>query len=96
MNSAALRFVPKEDLEKEGYGQYLRIFAKKKAITLTGLHDSCRGVSVAAELISLSSSKVSRTISSEFELQTEGHTFIPDEGLSRRRLARGAIRRLKI
>ncbi len=30
MNSAALRFVPKEDLEKEGYGQYLKLFAAKK------------------------------------------------------------------
>ncbi len=29
MNSAALRFIPKEDLEKEGYGQYLKIFARK-------------------------------------------------------------------
>ena len=29
MNSAALRFVPKEDLEKEGYGEYLKIFGKK-------------------------------------------------------------------
>ena len=28
MNSAALRFIPKEDLEKEGYGQYLKIFQK--------------------------------------------------------------------
>ncbi|MBN1828038.1 MAG: peptide-methionine (R)-S-oxide reductase MsrB [Deltaproteobacteria bacterium] len=26
LNSAALRFVPKEDLEKEGYGEYLKIF----------------------------------------------------------------------
>jgi len=26
MNSAALRFVPKEDLEKEGYGDYLSLF----------------------------------------------------------------------
>jgi peptide methionine sulfoxide reductase MsrB len=26
MNSAALRFVPRENLEKEGYGQYLRLF----------------------------------------------------------------------
>jgi peptide methionine sulfoxide reductase msrA/msrB len=26
MNSAALRFIPKEDLEKEGYGKYLSIF----------------------------------------------------------------------
>jgi peptide methionine sulfoxide reductase msrA/msrB len=29
MNSAALRFIPKEDLEKEGYGQYLKLFATK-------------------------------------------------------------------
>jgi hypothetical protein len=29
MNSAALRFIPKEDLEKEGYGEYLKLFAKK-------------------------------------------------------------------
>jgi peptide methionine sulfoxide reductase msrA/msrB len=29
MNSAALRFIPKEDLEKEGYGQYLKMFSKK-------------------------------------------------------------------
>jgi len=28
MNSAALRFIPKEDLEKEGYGQYKRLFEK--------------------------------------------------------------------
>jgi methionine-R-sulfoxide reductase len=28
MNSAALRFIPKEDLEKEGYGQYLKLFEK--------------------------------------------------------------------
>ncbi len=27
MNSAALRFVPKEDLEKEGYGRYLHLFS---------------------------------------------------------------------
>jgi len=26
MNSAALRFVPKEDLEEEGYGEYLKLF----------------------------------------------------------------------
>ena len=30
MNSAALRFIPKEDLEKEGYGQYLQLFEKGK------------------------------------------------------------------
>ena len=28
MNSAALRFIPKEDFEKEGYGEYLKLFAK--------------------------------------------------------------------
>jgi methionine-R-sulfoxide reductase len=26
MNSAALRFIPKEDMEAEGYGEYLRLF----------------------------------------------------------------------
>jgi peptide methionine sulfoxide reductase msrA/msrB len=26
MNSASLRFIPKEDLEKEGYGKYLQLF----------------------------------------------------------------------
>jgi peptide methionine sulfoxide reductase msrA/msrB len=26
MNSAAMRFVPKADLEKEGYGEYLYLF----------------------------------------------------------------------
>ncbi|MNP82940.1 Peptide methionine sulfoxide reductase MsrB [compost metagenome] len=26
INSAALRFVAKEDLEKEGYGEYLQLF----------------------------------------------------------------------
>ncbi len=28
MNSAAMRFIPREDLEKEGYGQYLKLFQK--------------------------------------------------------------------
>jgi peptide methionine sulfoxide reductase msrA/msrB len=28
MNSAALRFIPKEDLEKDGYGEYAKLFAK--------------------------------------------------------------------
>jgi len=28
MNSASLRFIPKEELEKEGYGMYLRLFDK--------------------------------------------------------------------
>ena len=29
MNSAALRFIPKEDLEKEGYGEYQKLFEKE-------------------------------------------------------------------
>jgi peptide methionine sulfoxide reductase msrA/msrB len=29
MNSASLRFIPKEDLEKEGYGQYVKLFEGK-------------------------------------------------------------------
>lgn len=28
INSAALRFIPREDLEKEGYGEFLALFAK--------------------------------------------------------------------
>jgi methionine-R-sulfoxide reductase len=28
INSTALRFIPKEDLEKEGYGEYLKLFKK--------------------------------------------------------------------
>ena len=28
INSAALRFIPKEDLEKEGYGKYKKLFEK--------------------------------------------------------------------
>ncbi len=31
INSAALRFIPKEDLEKEGYGEYLKLFENKAA-----------------------------------------------------------------
>lgn len=30
INSASLRFIPKEDLEKEGYGEYLKLFTKGK------------------------------------------------------------------
>lgn len=26
INSAALRFVPKEEMQKEGYGEYLQLF----------------------------------------------------------------------
>ena len=29
INSASLRFIPKEDLEKEGYGEYLKLFIKQ-------------------------------------------------------------------
>jgi peptide methionine sulfoxide reductase msrA/msrB len=29
LNSAALKFIPKEDLEKEGYGRYLKLFSKE-------------------------------------------------------------------
>jgi methionine-R-sulfoxide reductase len=29
MNSAALRFIPKEDMEKEGYGEYKRLFDRQ-------------------------------------------------------------------
>jgi methionine-R-sulfoxide reductase len=29
MNSASLRFIPKEDLEREGYGKYLSLFKRK-------------------------------------------------------------------
>lgn len=28
INSAALRFIPKEDLDKEGYGEYKKLFEK--------------------------------------------------------------------
>jgi peptide methionine sulfoxide reductase MsrB len=28
INSASLRFIAKEDLEREGYGQYLALFSK--------------------------------------------------------------------
>ncbi|MFA5756967.1 MAG: peptide-methionine (R)-S-oxide reductase MsrB, partial [Smithellaceae bacterium] len=30
MNSAALRFIPREDLEKEGYGRYQKLFSQDK------------------------------------------------------------------
>ena len=30
INSAALRFIPKEDLKKEGYGEYLSLFQEQK------------------------------------------------------------------
>jgi methionine-R-sulfoxide reductase len=31
LNSAALRFIPLENMENEGYGQYLAIFSKEQA-----------------------------------------------------------------
>ncbi|SIS57434.1 peptide-methionine (R)-S-oxide reductase MsrB [Alicyclobacillus vulcanalis] len=31
INSAALRFIPKKDLEKEGYGEYLKLFEDDEA-----------------------------------------------------------------
>ena len=31
INSASLRFIPKEDLLKEGYGEYMRLFETTKA-----------------------------------------------------------------
>lgn len=31
INSASLRFIPAEDLEKEGYGEYAKLFKKKKS-----------------------------------------------------------------
>jgi methionine-R-sulfoxide reductase len=33
MNSASLRFIPKEDLEKAGYGKYLGLFEKQDDLT---------------------------------------------------------------
>jgi len=29
MNSAAMKFIAKEDLEKQGYGEYMEMFIKK-------------------------------------------------------------------
>jgi peptide methionine sulfoxide reductase msrA/msrB len=37
MNSAALRFIPKEDLEKEGYGGYVKLFGTNQKISDTGM-----------------------------------------------------------
>jgi len=31
MNSASMRFIPKEELEKEGYGKYLSLFGKENS-----------------------------------------------------------------
>lgn len=36
INSAALRFIPKEEMEKEGYGEYLYLFEKNDGKTKEG------------------------------------------------------------
>lgn len=45
INSAALRFVPKDDLEKEGYGEYKKLFDRPagggKGHGSGGKHESC-------------------------------------------------------
>lgn len=41
INSASLRFVPLENLEKEGIGQYLFLFAKKKGWQVATLAGGC-------------------------------------------------------
>lgn len=33
INSAALRFIPLEELERQGYGKYLRLFEKQRAVS---------------------------------------------------------------
>jgi len=38
INSAALRFIPAENLEKEGYGEYKRLFINKDAILTEGIN----------------------------------------------------------
>lgn len=40
INSASLRFVPKEDLEKEGYGDYLKLFESTERNGRDGRDDS--------------------------------------------------------
>lgn len=37
INSASLKFIPKEELAERGYGEYLELFAKGKAMTETAL-----------------------------------------------------------
>ena len=32
MNSAALRFIPREEMEAEGYGEYLGLFGEEAAV----------------------------------------------------------------
>ena len=35
INSAALRFIPKEELEKEGYGDFLILFGNKNNLAVS-------------------------------------------------------------
>ena len=35
INSAALRFIPKEELEKEGYGDFLMLFGNKNNLAVS-------------------------------------------------------------
>jgi peptide-methionine (R)-S-oxide reductase len=40
INSAALRFIPRDNLEAEGYGQYLRLFEVVKSSSRQGDHQT--------------------------------------------------------
>jgi peptide methionine sulfoxide reductase msrA/msrB len=41
INSASLRFIPAEDLEKSGYGQYLTLFGREPAVEVATLAGGC-------------------------------------------------------
>lgn len=41
INSASLRFIPAEDLEKSGYGQYLTLFGRGPAVEVATLAGGC-------------------------------------------------------
>jgi len=41
INSASLRFIPAEDLEKNGYGQYLTLFGREPAVEVATLAGGC-------------------------------------------------------
>ena len=41
INSASLRFIPVEDLEKNGYGQYLALFGRAPAVEVATLAGGC-------------------------------------------------------
>jgi hypothetical protein len=36
MTSAAMRFIPKENLEREGYGKYLKLFTSEREGKMSG------------------------------------------------------------